>query len=81
MTTSKDRNIYEIEEAEKQGLELTKREKRRLKVFRDKRVGLDKIFVNKCRKCGRAIPKPLEYCSSNCRREGIEGKGKGSLLD
>lgn len=62
-------DIYELENLDQKGKKLTKKEMKRLKEFRDKRVKLDKLFTNKCKVCGRAIPKPLEYCSSECRRK------------
>lgn len=67
-------NIYELEDLDKSGSKLTKREIKRLKEFREKREKLDKLCKgNKCAGCGREIPRPLEVCSSDCRRK-VYGK-------
>ncbi len=72
---SEKRDIYELLEVEKKHKKLSKREKRRLKVFKKKKAVLDKLWTGKCKNCETLLHKDIEFCSSECRREYV-GKKK-----
>lgn len=71
---SERKDIYELLEIEKHGKKLTKKEKKRLKVFKEKKAILDKLWTGKCKNCGEPLHKDIEFCSSECRREFLEKK-------
>lgn len=61
------RNIYELLEVEEQNGKLSGNERKRLRVFKEKRTKLDAMPQRSCKVCGKMTPIPMVYCSSKCR--------------
>lgn len=61
------RNIYELLEAEKQNGELSTNERKRLRIFKEKKAKLDAMPQQPCKVCGEMVPEPMIYCSSKCK--------------
>lgn len=66
------RDIYTLLKVEKEKGELTKKEKDRLKIFKEKKAKLDAMCTNECKVCKMKIPPPIEFCGSEHRREWEE---------
>lgn len=64
------KSIYQLLEMEKAKEKLTKKQKKRLKVFKAKAKVLDALFTGKCIRegCEVVIHKDLDFCSSKCYR-------------
>jgi len=61
------RSIYVLLETKN----LSKKEKRRVAIFLEKKKVLDALPHQPCENCGKMIPSPSEYCSSKCGREKV----------
>lgn len=61
------RDIYELLEVEKQKGKLTTNERKRLRIFKERKAKVDAMPQQPCKVCGRMIPKPILFCSTKCK--------------
>lgn len=61
------RDIYELLKVEEQNGELSGNERKRLRIFKEKKAKLDAMSQRPCKICGKMIPVAIVFCSSKCK--------------
>ena len=63
------KSIYQLLDMEKAKEKLSGKQKRRLKVFKEKRAVLDALWTGECTECKTPLHKDIDFCSSKCYRK------------
>lgn len=63
------KSIYQLLEMEKAKEKLSTKQKKRLKVFKEKGAVLDALWTGECIVCHTPLHKDIDFCSSKCYRK------------